>query len=283
LKDFENKLVLITGGSEGIGLALAKQFSSLGANVWILSRHQEKLDTALDLIRSERVRESQEFGSVAADVSDYEQLSQSLISFLEDTGTPDCLINCAGYSYPETFLNIPLEAFHRQMDVNLFGTVNTIHILLPSMIARKSGYIVNMSSVGGYGSFYGFTAYSASKFAVRGFSDALRSELKMEGIQVSVVFPPDTDTPGLKKENEIKPEITKEVSGTAKVASPESVAREIIHGIQRERYMILPGFENKLLFGLNNIVGTQAYRVIDFLVGSAVRKIAKDTSSIKEK
>jgi 3-dehydrosphinganine reductase len=270
--DFNNKLVLITGGSEGIGLALAKQFFSLGANVWILSRHPEKLEKALDLIGSERVSESQKFGSITADVTNHEQINLELTKFLKEVGTPHYLINCAGYSYPETFLNIPLEVFHRQMDVNYFGTVDCIYSVLPAMRKRGSGYIVNVSSMGGYVSFYGFSAYSASKYAVRGFSDALRSELKLSGIRVSVVFPPDTDTPGLRKENEIKPQITKDVSGTASVASPDHVAKEIIRGIEHNRYMILPGLDNKFLFHLSNLLGSWTYPAIDFLVGRAYNK-----------
>jgi 3-dehydrosphinganine reductase len=272
VKNFENKLVLITGGSMGIGLALAKQFSKMGANVWILSRHQENLDNALKLIEAERINSSQVFGSIAADVSDHEQLSQEIKNFHKKAGTPNILINCAGYSYPETFLNIPLEVFRQQMEINYFGTINSIYAILPFMLARGSGHIVNISSMGGYLSFYGFSAYSASKFAVRGFSDALRSELKLKGIHVSVVFPPDTDTPGLQKENEIKPQITRDVSGAGSLASPESVAREIIQGIQHNRYLILPGLENKFFYHLMNVLGGWTYPIIDILVGRAYSK-----------
>ena len=125
----------------------------------------------------------------------------------------DVLINSAGVVHPGEFTNLDLEKFHWMMNTNFFGTVNTIKLFLPLM--QSGAHIVNISSMAGILGVYGYTAYGASKFAVRGFSDALRSELKMQGIHLSIVFPPDTDTPQLSYENQFKPEITKEIGGTA--------------------------------------------------------------------
>jgi 3-dehydrosphinganine reductase len=275
LKTFNSKLVLITGGSSGIGLALAKKLASEGAHVWILARREQVLQEALDEIKAARMSPEQKCGTLQCDLSNRQQLESTLKKFQEATGTPDLLINAAGYAHPDTFLNIDPGVFYRQMDVNYFGAVNCIRAFLPAMIARNSGYIVNVCSTAGFVSFYGLTAYSASKYALRGFTDALRSEMKFTGVNVSICFPPDTDTPGLETENRIKPAITEEVSKLGKLAQPETVAESIIQGVQKNRYLIVTGFENKIFFYLLNPLGRLVAPIIDILVTSAAKKTDK--------
>lgn len=224
MKQFNDKLVLITGGSSGIGLALAKKLSALGAHVWIMARRPDRMEIAMAEIMNEKILPTQSFGSLECDIADQNQLEKVLQYFLDMKGAPDLLINAAGYSYPAVFLDIPPAVMKNQMDVNFFGTVNTIRCLLPGMLARDSGHIVNISSTAGFLSGYGFSAYSATKYAVRGFSDGLRSELAFTGVRISLNFPPDTNTPGFEAENRIKPEITKEASKAGGLAEPETVA-----------------------------------------------------------
>ncbi len=272
---FEDQLVLIAGGSSGIGLALAKDLSSQGAHVWILARRQQVLQTALEQIRQVRIHDGQRFGALACDLTDRTQLEDTLRKFQGEIGTPDVLIYAAGYAHPDVFLNIEPDVFYRQMDVNYFGAINTIRAFLPAMIERNSGHILNICSVAGFLTFYGYSAYSPTKFALRGFSDALRSELKFTNIKISIAFPPDTDTPGFETENRTKPEITKEVSKAGGLAKPEAVARSILQGMQRNRYLIITGFENNLFFRLNNLLGGWMYPIMDILVSSAARKTGK--------
>jgi len=120
---------------------------------------------------------------------------------------------------------------------------------------------------------YGYSAYGASKYAVRGFSDVLRSELKPKNIQVSIVFPPDTDTPQLEYESEFKPEITKKIAGSAKVMSAQKVALEILEGIMKKQYIIIPGFESKLIFHLSNFLGPLVYPIMDLIIFQAKKEI----------
>jgi 3-dehydrosphinganine reductase len=103
----------------------------------------------------------------------------------------------------------------------------------------------------------------------------LRAELKPLGIRVSIVFPPDTDTPQLAYENQFKPPETKILSGTAGVLSPQQVAKEILRGVARGQYVILPGSEMKLLYRLNGLLGNAVYPLMDWMIRSARRK--KDT------
>jgi 3-dehydrosphinganine reductase len=133
------------------------------------------------------------------------------------------------------------------MEVNYFGTVDLVRACLASMRANRRGRIVLVSSGAGLIGLYGYSAYAPSKFAVRGFGEALRQELKPEGISVSVVFPPDTDTPQLREEMRVRPEITSRIAGGAKVKSAEDIAQAVWDGVKRGRFTIAPGFEMTML------------------------------------
>lgn len=270
---YTNKLTLITGGSSGIGLALARQITQRGGDVIILARRQDLLNQAINELEPLQIKPEQRIVSVKADVTKFDSLSSSMESSIVSYGIPDMVINSAGVAHPGTFSGLDKTIFHWMMDVNYFGTVNVLKILVPLMQKRRSGTIVNISSMAGFLGVYGYTAYSASKFAVSGFSDALRSELKPYGIQVSIVFPPDTDTPQLEYESKFKPFITKEIAGSAKSLSPHIVAKEILRKTARGKYLILPGFEAKLFYFAHHLVGEWLYPIMDIMVHSSIRKI----------
>lgn len=272
---FSNCLTLITGGSSGIGLALAKKFARLGSNVWILARRSDLLSSSLKIIESERISSQQSFGMIAADVSNSNQIISELNAFCNNVGTPDYLINSAGIVYPGEFINLNLDSLHSMMEINYFGTVNCIKAIIPFMISKSNGHIVNISSMAGFLGLYGYSGYSASKFAIRGFSDVLRSELKTHNIRVSVVFPPDTETPQLEFDNLHKPAITKELTSTGGLMQADDVAASIICGIQKKRYIITPGFEATFAYTLQSLTGNLVYNVMDLLVTQAQRKSEK--------
>jgi 3-dehydrosphinganine reductase len=142
------------------------------------------------------------------------------------------------------------------------------------MIKRRSGHIVNISSVAGFMGVFGYAAYGAAKYAVRGYSEVLRAELKPYNIGVSVVFPPDTDTPQLAYENQFKPMETRELAGNAAVLSPETVAETILKGIIRKRFAILPGSESKLYYRLTGWLGSGLYPIMDMMIAQAQKKKA---------
>jgi len=272
MDEYKGKLVLITGGSSGIGLALAKQFSNLGADVWVIARNRKTLGSALVLIESEKTHNDQKFGFIGIDVSKHDYVNYFIEKFIKTHGVPDVLINSAGVAHPGNFLDLDIDIFHWMMDINYFGTVNVIKAIIPGMLSRGSGHIVNISSIAGFLGVYGYSAYGASKYAVRGFTDVLRSELKPHRIDVSIVFPPDTDTPQLQYENQYKPAVTKALAGTSNPLSPDVVAKDIIKGISKKRYLILPGFESKIIYILNNNLGKLIYKVIDILIKNILHK-----------
>jgi len=247
MKDFNDKKVYIVGGSSGIGLSTANILATKGAHVIIFSRTEDKLKRALEEIAGHGISKGQRFSWMRLDVSNREEVVSVMSKAVKEFGVPDVLINCAGRAYPHQFEDVTYGQFDETMKINLYGIWNTVSTLVPHM-KKQGGYIVNVSSMAGFVGVFGYTDYSASKFAVIGFSEVLRSELKRYGITVSVLCPPDTNTPGFKVENTTKPEETKAISANAKLMQSDDVAREFIKGMQKEKLLIIPGFDGKLTF-----------------------------------
>ncbi|MDO9130653.1 MAG: SDR family oxidoreductase, partial [Anaerolineales bacterium] len=225
---WNDKTVLITGGSSGIGLALGRLLAAQGGHVWLIARRREVLEAALEQVKAAAIRPEQRFGMVSADLSVPEQAFSAVEQVKGQAGVPDVVINSAGAAHPGYVQDLSAEIFRWMMAVNYFATAYVTKAVLPGMLARRSGHIINISSAAGFIGVFGYTAYGASKFAVAGFSEVLRAEMKQYGIRVSVVFPADTETPQLDYENQFKPPETKAISGTAKAMKPEQVARIIL-------------------------------------------------------
>jgi 3-dehydrosphinganine reductase len=278
IKSFANKVALVTGGSSGIGLATAHLLAQMGANVWLIASRQEKLEDALLSVQAACVNPSQRCGMVTANVSDSDQVEKAVAQVIESAGVPDLLVNSAGVCQPGYVQELDLDLFRWMMDVNYYGTLHVTKALLPAMIARRSGYIVNISSMAGFVGLFGYTAYGASKFAVRGFSEALRAEMKPYGIGVSIVYPPDTDTPQLTYEKQFKPVETQALTGTASMMTADAVAGDILKGIARGQYAILPGLESKLIYRVGGWIGDGIHPIIDMLIAQAQNKNGKGHS-----
>jgi 3-dehydrosphinganine reductase len=287
---FKGKNVIVTGGSSGIGKATAKLLARSGSNVFIIARDQAKLDQALHEIEAEGNGIQQQFGAFSADVTSYEEVEDAIAAIVETSGAPDILINCAGMVYPGYFEELPLSTFREQMDVNFFGTLHTVKAVVPYMKERGSGHIANISSIGGAYGVFGYTAYSASKFAVFGFTEALRAELKPHNIGVSLVLPFDTDTPQLRGEKKIQPLETKVLTsaatlenisrpkeiiaswfvrlmiGDGKPDSADHVAKTLVRGIRRRQYAILPDPTLNVAYYLRGLIIPLANWAYDQLI-----------------
>ena len=273
--DFFGRNIYIVGGSSGIGLASARIFAKKGANVIIFARDEKRLESALEEIERSGISEAQKFSYMTVDVSEMKDVSVKMTRAVREFGVPHVLINSAGMAYPNYFEEIPLEKFDDMLAINLYGTRNTISCLLPHMKREKSGYIVNISSMAGFIGVFGYTAYSASKFAVIGFSESLRSELKPHNIKVSVLCPPDTDTPQLHEENRTKPPETKAIAGNAGIMSADDVAGALIKGMERGKFMIIPGLEGKFIYLAKRLFPSLVNYVMD-------REVAKVAGSAKK-
>jgi len=247
------KHVVITGGSSGIGLEIAKECIRQGADVTIIARNVEKLIEATQEI-SRFSQKGAKCYYLSADLGKGLEEAQSVINKCYEFRPVDVLVNCAGLSIPKKLDNLTESDIETMLRVNLLGSIYPTKAILPEMKktfgfpkSKNTGRIVFVSSQAGQVGIFGFTAYSASKYALRGFAEALDSEVKPYNLYVSVVFPPDTDTPGLQTENQIKPEETKLISSTSGLFTAEEVAKSVVKGFQRGTYSISVGFDGWML------------------------------------
>ncbi len=242
-----NQHAIVTGGSSGIGKAVARLLAQQGANLSLIARDRHKLEQVRQEIAAVTVNSTQKILILVADVADQQSISRTIQQAIATLGTPKLLITSAGMAHPGYFSQIPLEIFEETMAVNYFGTLYSIRAVLPAMLESRRGSIVLISSGAGLIGIYGYSAYCPSKFALRGLAESLRGELKPQGIRVVIVYPPDTDTPQLAAENKIKPVETKKITATAKTWSAVAVAEQILRGVEQKRFAIAPGTELTIL------------------------------------
>lgn len=183
--DLRGKVVLITGGSRGLGLAMAREFGSRGAIAAICARDRAELERAkTDL--SSRGLQSQTF---VCDVTKPEQVQAMVGEAAERLGSVDILVNNAGVIKVGPFSEMNIDDFEQAMQVMFWGTLNCTFAVLPAMRARKNGSIVNITSIGGKVSVPHLLPYSCAKFAAVALSEGLRTELATDGIRVTTIAP----------------------------------------------------------------------------------------------
>lgn len=260
---------LITGGSSGIGFAIAEYLVVRGIHVTLIARDPDRLNTARERLMEE-ASSGTEVSALQLDVSDREAVEDLLGKVVAAGNTPDLLVNCAGMAYPDYFEVLDSAIFDQTIAVNLTGTWNVLKALVPAM--KPGSCIVNFSSIAGFAGIFGYTAYSASKFGVIGLSEALRNELSLRGIRVSVLCPPDTDTPQLEQENRTKPYETKVIAGNAGILTPQQVAAALFRGIRRKRFIIIPGTMGKLTYLIKRWIPGLLYKIIDSDAKRAYRR-----------
>jgi short-subunit dehydrogenase len=279
MQRFNGKTAYIFGGSSGIGLETGKLLATAGAHVFLFARTMETLQAAEKDISASASGEACRFGSLSVDVTEPERVNAAIETAMARFGIPDLLINSAGRGSAYHFKDISYTEFDRTMKINLYGTWNTVAALAGHL--RPGSHIVNVASIAGFVGVFGFTGYAAAKFGVIGFSEALRSELKPRGIGVSVLCPPDTDTPGFHEENRTKPEETKKISANARLMQPDQVARALLRGLRKNRFMIIPGFDGKLTYYARRLLPGLVAAIMDWDVRK-VQKAKKRTSNIEQ-
>lgn len=235
---YRNKRVLLTGGNSGIGLAAARILRQGGAHLILVARDEAKLSRAkaeLDSIASA----ADDVRILPLDVKDRAKVAEVIPALLAEKPV-DILISCAGVVMPGHFLELENDQFDDMMQTNFLGAVNLVRLVLPSMIQRRTGHVAFVSSLAGLIGIFGYTAYSASKFAIRGFAQALRCEMKPHGVRVSVCYPPDTQTPQLEFEDQYKPAETRAIAGNVKPLTADYVATKLLSGMAAGRFQIVP-------------------------------------------
>ncbi|MCX7669409.1 MAG: SDR family NAD(P)-dependent oxidoreductase, partial [Anaerolineae bacterium] len=244
--------------------------------VWLVGRNPERLRAALTEIEAASRGVSDAHGIIPADVACPQQAAAAVRAVMAAAGAPTIIVNSAGIVFPGYVEELPLEAFRSQIEVNYLGAVHIIQAALPALLERGAGHIVNVCSAAGFVGMFGYAAYAGSKFALRGYSDVLRAELRPRGIHVAIVFPPDTDTPQLAYDRQARPrEIDHIIGGRVQVQSAEAVAQAIVRGIERRQYIITPGLDTTLVFWLSGLLGPLQYPVMDWLVARALRRTGR--------
>lgn len=265
---FQGRRALITGGSSGIGAAIAGELVRRGAHVFLLARHAERLEKTAAALRAVAKDADRKIDYAPADVAVADQVAAAVDACEQRLGPVDLLINSAGITQPGYLEDMPVEAFRAQIETNYMGTVHTVKALLPRLISRRAGWIVNLSSAAGLKGIFGYAAYCASKFAIVGFSEALRSELLRHQIGVTLACPPDTRTPMLEAESKLRPYETAYLAAQGKVLEPEQVANAVLRGVERRKFLVVPGFDGQFLRFANGV----APGAIDWMFDGMVRK-----------
>ncbi|MGI4984263.1 MAG: SDR family oxidoreductase [Janthinobacterium lividum] len=245
---------IISGGSSGIGLALAQKLVENGHHLTIIARDPDRLAAARLVLEGARRRNDQRILVLSVDVCDAPAVKAAVARGIVENGAPTLVVANAGIVIPDTFADLAPEAFEKTMDVNYLGSVYLVHAALPAMQAAGRGHIVLVSSGAGLLGIYGLSAYTPTKFALRGLGEVLRAELKPHGIGVSVAYPPDTDTPMLREEIKVRPMITSRIAATAKVATAQEVADAILKGVANQRFTIAPGLTLGALACLGSLI-----------------------------
>ncbi|MBT4521345.1 MAG: SDR family NAD(P)-dependent oxidoreductase [Halieaceae bacterium] len=260
-----NQCVYITGGSSGIGLALAQHYARSGDKVVLIARDQAKLDGAvtacLDLVDSAQ----QVIVGISLDVSDLTNLQSKVNTITSEHGQPDLLILSAGTAGNKTFLAMSCEEYEDLMTLNFSASREFARCVLPAMLDRGRGKIAFISSMSGLMGVYGYSAYCASKYAITGFVLALQQELYGTGVSASVICPPEVATPMIAAEaDSVLPQtrLLKDLAGTL---SPEKAANLIVKGIAKNKPIVITGGVARL-FDFTNRVFPGLFRGITRLV-----------------
>ncbi|GAA0489681.1 3-ketoacyl-ACP reductase [Salinibacillus aidingensis] len=202
MQSLEGKKALITGGSRGIGRATALELAKEGVKLGLIARSEDSFTQ----IRSELNEMGATYVTAAADISQEIEVQQAVKDITEQLGTIDILINNAGVGAYGPFMDIPTETWENLMNVNVLGMVHVTKAVLPGMIDQKQGDIINISSMSGLKGTKGSSAYSASKFAVIGMSEALMQEVRPHNIRVNVFTPSLVETDLTREDGERNPE-----------------------------------------------------------------------------
>lgn len=269
---FSGATAIVTGGSSGIGLATAEILAARGANVVIVARDLARLEAAREAVLTARANDSQHVVAISCDVSKWDDVDAMVRRVEDEIGPVDVLMACAGYCLPMRFTELPIEEFQAHLDTDLLGYTYLARAVAPGMIARGGGHIAMVASMGGFIGVYGYSAYSPAKFGVMGLAEVLRCELKPHGISVTVLCPPNVDTPGYAREVSIEPPETAAINGGAKTVAPRVMAEALVSAVERRRFLRIPGVVNGLLYRLKGLWPELFFAVFDRDVASVQKR-----------
>ncbi|WP_206184282.1 SDR family oxidoreductase [Sporolactobacillus sp. THM19-2] len=232
----KEKIVVITGASSGVGKETAFRCSAAGAKTILISRNEEKLMKVCKKISLQKGQADY----YTLDVGHPEEVKVIFNRIMDKYGRVDILINCAGFGRFEPFVSSTIKDAERMFSVNVIGTMSCTHAVLPQMLARRSGHIVNVASIAGKLATAKSSVYSATKHAIIGFSNALRLETADYGVNVSVINPGPIRTHFFQRAD---PEGSYSTKIDRFMLDAEFVAEKIIQAIEeRKREINIPWY-----------------------------------------
>lgn len=273
MNSLENKVVVITGAGSGIGRQLALQAAAQGALVAISDWDEHGLAESVELLKSAGVRELR---SDKVDVSDRAALGEWATAVVGQFGRVNLVVNNAGVTVTGDFEEMSYEDFDWIVGVNLMGVVNGTKEFLPHLIASGDGHIVNLSSLFGLVSMPGQTAYNATKYAVRGFTEALRQEMLINGhpVGVTCVHPGGIKTGiarnGRKTASQDAAAIDSLFEKNLARMTPEKAARIILRGALAGKARVLVGADAHAMHHLAKITGSRYQDIVAKLAPRAM-------------
>lgn len=258
--------VLITGAGSGLGLRLAELYAERGHAVIALDlRVSDEARARLGARGRLHVEE--------VDVRDGAAVVAAVARGVAELGAPAVAVNCAGVQDAAVFEDLTEEAFRRVIDINLVGSRNVAAAALPHL--RRGGHLVLVASMAGLVANYGYAAYAASKYGVVGLGQVLRIEQRRRGVDVSVVCPPEVETPMVEAERRTMLPATKALKQMAGTLELEPAVQEILRGIDRRRAVIVPGAAAKRTLLLTKLLPRWA---VNAVTDRIVRRALDDAS-----
>lgn len=229
MKGIQNKVVVITGASSGLGEETARYLASLGAKVVLSARRMERLEKIVADIQANNGQAL----AVMTDVTDVQQVQRLVDQTIDHFGRVDVMINNAGLMALAPLSKCQLDEWNRMIDINIKGVLNGIAAVLPAMQAQKSGQIINISSVAGLRVPNGGAVYSATKFAVKAISEGLRMEVAQYGIRVTTLYPGAIDSELKYGSRDAETRARIETFYEATQISADAIARAIAYAIEQ--------------------------------------------------
>jgi 3-dehydrosphinganine reductase len=269
---YAGKNIIITGGSSGIGFAIAKEFALRGSRLFLIARNLDRLKASADRLRNQFHAITVEVFS--ADVSDEQRIGDVMSEIGQRFGGIHVLILNAGITVHGKFEDIELEDLKTVMDVNYFGAVVCLKAALPFLKEQEGAQIGVVSSVAGYVGLFGYSGYAPSKFALIGLSECLRMELD---VQVTVIYPPDTQTPMLEKERKHNLPETLAINQKAKVMQAGEVAAALLRGMQKGKFQVYCNAESRLIHFLRGFWPGLLFGQLDGIVQKVRAELRKSS------
>lgn len=263
------KTVFISGGGSGIGEEFAKQLAREGASIAIFNR--KLAPQVISQLRKLAISPQQRFESYIADVADEQAINESIEKAVLEIGRPELAINSAGIQIASVFERATFDDFNKVIQVNLCGSRNFAAALLPHL--KPGAHLVFVASLAGQLGNYAYSAYCSSKHGVMGLASVLRIELKLKGIDVSVCCPGEIETPMVANERATIHPITDALRASAGALKVEPASYEMLKGISRREYEIIPGFKPRLTAYFGRHFPGIARKITDKLTFKTARRL----------